>query len=175
MIDVDVDETGRWRAARVNGRILELEPWQGGVHAERDRAQPRARRARAGQYKVPWTSMIIFGELPPPVRDVLMALRQDTAGLPVGRRAPGRSDTPFPTSGDLETSPCRSSASRLSGRKICGCGGHGFDAAAVSTSFPSTKCTPAEASDPSLMSKCAMCDADLDSFAFFDGYLDPAF
>jgi len=53
--------------------------------------------------------------------------------------------------------------------------GHGFDAAVSSSSFPSTKCTPTEASDPSLTSKCAMRDADLDSFAFLDGYLDPAF
>lgn len=46
--------------------------------------------------------MVIFGELRPPVREVLTGLRQDTAGLPVDRRDPGRSDTPYPTSSDLE-------------------------------------------------------------------------
>lgn len=46
--------------------------------------------------------MVIFGELTSPVRNILMELREDTAGLPVVRHAPGRSDTPFPTSGDLE-------------------------------------------------------------------------
>jgi hypothetical protein len=46
--------------------------------------------------------MIVFGELPGPVRKLLSALRAETAGLAVGRRGPGRSDTPFPTSGDLE-------------------------------------------------------------------------
>lgn len=46
--------------------------------------------------------MIVFGELPGPVRELLAALRTETAGIAVGRRGPGRSDTPFPTSGDLE-------------------------------------------------------------------------
>jgi hypothetical protein len=47
-------------------------------------------------------AMFVFGKLPDPVRELLSALRAETAGLAVGRRSPRRSDTPFPTSGDLE-------------------------------------------------------------------------